>query len=208
MYRVYMHTNKFNRKVYIGVTSRKRVKDRWGTDGKGYFKNSKFYKAILKYGWDNFEHIILFENLTREEAIAKEIELIKQYDSFKHGYNSDLGGSILSQESRANVWKTRKEKGYLMSEKVKKEKSIFMKSLWVERRKNGYKLSKETKEKISNSLKNNKSFNEAKKNRRYIKKDNISKLIRNDELEKYLLTGWILGRNYSRKRQVNNDGGN
>jgi predicted GIY-YIG superfamily endonuclease len=32
---VYMHKNKTNGKVYIGITSRD-VKDRWGLDGSGY----------------------------------------------------------------------------------------------------------------------------------------------------------------------------
>ena len=55
-YCVYMHKNKINNKVYIGITFRK-PEDRW-QKGQGYHKQLKFFNAILKYGGDNFEHII------------------------------------------------------------------------------------------------------------------------------------------------------
>lgn len=91
-YTVYMHKNKINNKIYIGITKLK-PKDRWN-NGLGYNKQSKFYRAIKKYGWDNFEHIILFDNLTKDEACEKEIKLISYYDSSncEKGYNISKGG--------------------------------------------------------------------------------------------------------------------
>ena len=91
-YTVYMHKNKINGKVYIGVTSQN-IKWRFGKEGEQY-KNQPFYKAIQKYGWNNFEHIILYENLTKKEAGLKEFETIKKYKSHqkKFGYNIKLGG--------------------------------------------------------------------------------------------------------------------
>lgn len=68
---VYKHTNKFNDKTYIGITCRSAFK-RWGKYGQCYKNNSHFYAAIQKYGWDNFEHEILFTNLSLEEASLKE----------------------------------------------------------------------------------------------------------------------------------------
>lgn len=69
------------------------------------------YKAIQKYGWENIEHNILFTNLTKEEACAKECELIAQYKTnaarygTKYGYNLTDGGEgtvghKVSQEQR------------------------------------------------------------------------------------------------------------
>ena len=52
------------------------------------------WKAIDKYGWDNIEHIVLFENLSEKDAKDKEKELIKQYNSnnINFGYNLTIGG--------------------------------------------------------------------------------------------------------------------
>lgn len=85
-YCVYIHKNKINSKAYIGITKRP-VKQRW-QNGKGYCRQPKFYNAIIKYGWDNFEHIILEENiLNEEEALKKESYYIKLYNSIENGYN-------------------------------------------------------------------------------------------------------------------------
>lgn len=90
-YTVYMHKNKSNGKVYVGITSQK-PEHRW-RNGNGY-RGMMFMNAIKKYGWDNFEHLILHEGLTREEAISKEIETIDKYQSRDRlfGYNRDIGG--------------------------------------------------------------------------------------------------------------------
>ena len=70
MYTVYQHKNKINGKNYFGITS-KNPEERW-KKGEGYKSSPHFYLAIKKYGWDNFEHNILFEGLTKEEACLKE----------------------------------------------------------------------------------------------------------------------------------------
>lgn len=111
MYSVYIHINKLNNKVYIGITSQNPYK-RWG-NGKNYKKTSYFRNAIDKYGWDNFIHKILYINLSKEEACKKEIDLIKEYKSNerKYGYNNSLGGEIgtlgshhkLSKETRKRM---------------------------------------------------------------------------------------------------------
>lgn len=92
MYTVYCHTNKSNGKRYIGITSRS-VSQRWGYEGDGYYGQA-FYNAIKKYGWDGFEHTILYTDL--DECQAKEIEaaLIAQYETTdaKKGYNVTKGG--------------------------------------------------------------------------------------------------------------------
>ncbi len=53
----------------------------------GYKANKKFYSDIKKYGWDNFSHEILYENLDYLEARTIEANLIKELDLIKNGYN-------------------------------------------------------------------------------------------------------------------------
>ena len=91
-YKVYKHTSP-NGKVYIGITKNINPKTRWD-NGNGYPNNKYFTNAINKYGWNNFTHEILFENLSKEEACKKEIELIAKYKSNNPeiGYNLSLGG--------------------------------------------------------------------------------------------------------------------
>ena len=90
---IYMHRNKINNKVYIGQTKCKDPNERWrnGT----HYKGTYFGCAIEKYGWENFEHIILEKNiLSLEEADEKECFYIAQYQSNnpEKGYNLTSGG--------------------------------------------------------------------------------------------------------------------
>lgn len=103
-YCVYMHKNKTNGKVYIGITSMP-PNNRW-RKGVGY-KGQKFERAIKKYGWDGFEHIILFDNLKREDACNKEIELIEFYKSRddNFGYNVSFGGEYFGKISEEDLIK-------------------------------------------------------------------------------------------------------
>lgn len=105
-YYVYGHKNKINGKWYIGQTVYgDNPEKRWGKDGKKYKGSIKFENSINKYGWDGFEHIILKENLTKEEADYWEKYYIKHYDSKESGYNLTEGGEgtvgwIPSDETR------------------------------------------------------------------------------------------------------------
>ena len=78
------------------------VENRW-RNGKGYKNQNLIYRAIIKYGWDNIKHEILFENLTKEEAEQKEIELIAFYKSNQKefGYNIENGGNCKGKMSEA-----------------------------------------------------------------------------------------------------------
>lgn len=98
MYTVYKHTNKANSKVYIGITSQN-VNRRW-QNGAGYY-GTYIGNAISKYGWDGFEHEILAENLTEQQACAMERKLIAQYKSNDkiHGYNIAEGGQVVHGSS-------------------------------------------------------------------------------------------------------------
>lgn len=102
-YCVYIHTNRFNNKVYVGITMQD-VQDRW-KNGSGYREDEQpvFAMAIKKYGWENFDHIIFAENLTEQEAKYIEILLIalyksncKRYTNPQYGYNMTDGGDGMS----------------------------------------------------------------------------------------------------------------
>lgn len=86
---VYTHISPSN-KYYIGITSQN-VKKRW-RNGNGYKDSVKFYNAIKKYGWDDFKHIVLIDNLDRETANEIEKYLISKYDTINNGYNITEGG--------------------------------------------------------------------------------------------------------------------
>ena len=90
-YTVYMHISPSGKR-YIGITSMEPEK-RW-KNGKGYIGNQHFTNAIEKYGWDNFEHIIIAKGLSEQQAKEMEIKLIRVWDSANQdkGYNISLGG--------------------------------------------------------------------------------------------------------------------
>ena len=90
-YIVYAHINKTNNKTYIGITCQEPEK-RWKY-GKGY-DNQHFCRAIKKYGWKNFEHVIIKRGLSKEDAEEWEKKLIELFRSNnpEFGYNSAPGG--------------------------------------------------------------------------------------------------------------------
>lgn len=114
-YCVYKHTCKINNKVYIGQTKYgKNPNKRW-RDGTHYLSNLYFTNAIKKYGWENFEHIILKENLTLDEANYWEIYYINFYNATDplFGYNLTLGGhnsspTVSTRQKLSNALKGRK----------------------------------------------------------------------------------------------------
>lgn len=91
-YTVYKHTAP-NGKVYIGITKQD-PKKRW-QNGYGYKENKHFYRAILKYGWENIKHEIICQGpLSSAQAGAVEKSFIHLYDSTNpdKGYNHSIGG--------------------------------------------------------------------------------------------------------------------
>jgi hypothetical protein len=111
--RIYIHKNKINGKCYVGQTTTN-PKFRWGKNGVKYKNQDKFYNAIQKYGWNNFEHIILPTVYKTKETLDKaEIDLIKDLDSVDNGYNVSLGGKspVFTQETRDKLSKKLKGVG-------------------------------------------------------------------------------------------------
>lgn len=120
---VYKHTSPSG-KVYIGITQQQ-PENRW-QGGLGYRRNEYFYRAILKYGWENFTHEVLHYGLSKEEACAAEIALIAAYRSNEkeHGYNITSGGEMFthSPESIEKMSARRKGKGRQPKSEIIREK--------------------------------------------------------------------------------------
>lgn len=97
-YCVYIHRNTTNNKAYIGITINSDNPNKRWQNGNGYAKQSVFYNAILKYGWDNFEHIVWGDGLTLLEAQKIETMLISLFNTTNHnfGYNVSTGGDCFS----------------------------------------------------------------------------------------------------------------
>lgn len=105
-YTLYAHINKLNGKKYVGITAQK-PKDRW-RNGTGYIRSPRFYNAIQRYGWEQFEHIILETDMSYEEACEAERKIIfsEHLTDPRYGYNLDSGGfagKALSQESKLKI---------------------------------------------------------------------------------------------------------
>lgn len=117
-YCVYIHTNKINHKAYVGMTGLN-PNERWGQKGQGYLKKKSngeysqplIARAIIKYGWDNFDHIIFAENLSHDEANHIENILIDLFNlrNPQFGYNVREGGSngSLSDETISKIKKSK-----------------------------------------------------------------------------------------------------
>lgn len=104
---VYMHRNKINGKVYVGITHHANPNKRWGYSGQKYTHCTKFLHAIHKYGWNNFQHIILCRT-NRERAILLERALIAYYKRKNISYNLADGGEgskAVSDETKAKLHK-------------------------------------------------------------------------------------------------------
>lgn len=113
---VYKHTSPSG-KIYIGISGIDPVK-RWNC-GCGYRSNFHFDNAIRKYGWRNFSHEILFDDLTKDEAEEMEIKLIQEYKSYmkRFGYNQDMGGNSIGKASDETRRKQSEKKKLLTGEK-------------------------------------------------------------------------------------------
>lgn len=108
---IYKHTNLINQKVYIGQTCES-LSVRSGVNGLRYARTSPiFWKAIQKYGWENFSHEIIEDNISsKEEANKREQYWIKYYDCCildgkDKGYNINRGGQGFTSEFASQISK-------------------------------------------------------------------------------------------------------
>lgn len=142
-YVVYVHQNNINGKRYVGITQQLPEK-RW-RKGREYRGCVLFYKAIKRYGWNNFTHYIIAYGLSKDEATKMEQDLIAKFKSNNHefGYNLTSGGEHFESNPEVKARISKSLTGKKHAEEAKRK--IAQTHIGVPR-------SAETKEKISKSL--------------------------------------------------------
>lgn len=152
---IYKFTSKTSGKTYIGQTrqtaeARANAHRTGSHNPKNKSYNSKFYRAIRKYGWDDFEHEIL-NTCKPDELNDWECKYITEYDSYHNGYNETTGGDApveLSAESNKRRSETHTKRFQNMNDDEKRNWSDMLKA-----RHKAKPMTAETKKKISESLK-------------------------------------------------------
>lgn len=110
---IYLCTNELNGKRYVGLTSisLNRRKSNHKTQAFTLNSQSKFHRALRKYGIDSFKWEVLDDkSLTVEELITKEIEYIERFDTYKSGYNMTIGGDGAVGSIHTEEWKKQQSK--------------------------------------------------------------------------------------------------
>lgn len=184
--------NKTNNKRYCGITYS--VKNRWRNNGIAYKpdkdrnQNRPFWNAICKYGWDGFDHVVLEENLTFEQACEREKHYIKSLELTNklYGYNvaeGGNGGKVYKEHPRGMLGKPQteeqKENQRLVWERSLKGNNTKWKNghprgmlgkrhteehkLYISEKMKGRVFSDETKRKMSESFKARKFSEESKR---------------------------------------------
>lgn len=95
-YKIYKIRNTINEKLYVGQTNEtleQRFKRHMGYQSRE--NDTKFYRAVRKYGRENFYIEQIEEVATREEATDKESYWIDKLDTIEHGYNT-INNKIVS----------------------------------------------------------------------------------------------------------------
>ena len=91
---IYKITNTINNKLYIGKTVNtieKRFNQHKNESKTERSKKRPLYRAINKYGIENFE-IEIIEECNYDILNEREIYWINYYDTYNNGYNATLGG--------------------------------------------------------------------------------------------------------------------
>ena len=223
-YCIYVHTSPSG-KMYVGQTGTS-LKHRW-RNGAGYlykykdrdeYKQPAFAHAILKYGWENFEHEIIASNLTKKEADKFEKLLIEKLDTMNpnYGYNCVGGGNSgnFSEETRRKISESNKGEKHHMygkhhSEETKRKISESHK---------GLKPSDETRKKLSEVKKKEKNamygkhhteesrekISKNRKNKRKGKDNPLSKKVIQYDLDGNLIKIWECINDAQRELKIHN----
>jgi group I intron endonuclease len=95
---IYLHQNKINYKIYVGYSSqperRWRMENLTANHPSDSQYDEPFYRAIRKYGWDNFTHQIIEEFDSKSEALEAEKTWIEFYKSNRRKYGAQYGYNL------------------------------------------------------------------------------------------------------------------
>ncbi len=106
-YVVYQHVTP-DGMYYFGQSQN--VERRWSNNGAGY-KGTTLYPYIEKYGWDNIQHIVLFRDKTKEDALWIEDFLIETAREDGVCINKQRSGLISKEEDyKQQYYETNKDK--------------------------------------------------------------------------------------------------
>jgi group I intron endonuclease len=136
---IYKITNIINGKTYIGFDSK--YPRRIGCHLKDSKRNkqSPLCEDIRKYGWDNFNHELLYQSWDSQHCLkVMENHFIVENNSYNNGYNRTLGGNGTLGSPRPKT------------QEMKKYMSDFMK---INNPRKNYVFSKEEKENHSEKMK-------------------------------------------------------
>lgn len=124
-YLIYKHTSPSG-KSYIGITNNYDIRSsshKSGTNG-----CTAFAAAIRKYGWDNFMHEVIIQDITKEEAIELEPLLIESHGTRSpYGYNLSSGGECWTHSEESKKKMSESRTGRVMSAESKLKKSEALK---------------------------------------------------------------------------------
>ena len=104
-----MITNCVNGKKYVGITSRS-IKQRFNEHRK---TDSYIGRAIRKYGESNFSITQIDKSSNWEDLCEKEVNYIKEYNSFDNGYNQTIGGDGVVLKEDKLIEKTEENSIYI-----------------------------------------------------------------------------------------------
>ncbi len=92
---IYCFTNKINGKKYVGLTTQS-LEARTKKHLSQVNDNSYFHRGIKKHGIDNFQSVILEDNIPDEQLKEREVYWIKKQKSYidNGGYNLTRGGDL------------------------------------------------------------------------------------------------------------------
>ena len=146
-YSVYQHVTP-DGLYYFGQTQN--VEKRWCNNGAGY-KETALQPYIEKYGWDNIQHKVLYENISYDDALKIEDSLI--ISGWKKGncINKQRSGNVSNDDDYIREYQQNYQKHYCQKNKGKKQD--YDKQYYEQNKDNINERHKQYQEKIKHDIK-------------------------------------------------------